>query len=162
VLIRSVTNITTALNDCGLPDNVNIEADYGGTTFEVPCEDESDEYGTNVIGFGEVPKRLGSDTIAFTCPYEDRLTGDYVEADILINQEIPWALSVEECIGFEELLEATVTHEMGHVFGLGHVNERRHGDLTMSTRSNGPCTPDEISLGLGDILGLEELYGSTP
>jgi hypothetical protein len=42
---------------------------------------------------------------------------------------------------------------------LGHVNERRHVDLTMITRSNGPCTADEITLGLGDVLALEELYG---
>ncbi len=77
---------------------------------------------------------------------------------MVINSAMPWALSQEECLGWEELLEATATHEFGHIFGLAHVSERLHGDLTMSPTSNGPCDAEEISLGLGDILGLEELY----
>ena len=158
VLERSVNNIATAFNDCGLADNVDIEAIYKGPTREPPCGEEG-TYGLNVIGFGEVPERLGANTIAYTCPYEDNVTGDYVEADIAINRDVDWAMSLEDCQGFEELLEATITHEVGHVFGLDHVTERRHGDLTMSTRSNGACTDDEISLGLGDVLALEELYG---
>ena len=158
VLERSVNNIATAFNDCGLPDNVDIEAIYKGHTREAPCGEEG-TYGLNVIGFvARIPDSLSANTIAYTCPYEDNVTSEYVEADIAINQDVEWAVSVEDCEGFEELLEATVTHEVGHVFGLGHVNERRHGDLTMSTRSNGPCTEDEITLGLGDVLALEELY----
>ena len=46
----------------------------------------------------------------------------------------------------------------GHVFGLAHVSEEDHGDQTMSRMSNGFCFENETSLGLGDILGLEELY----
>jgi hypothetical protein len=77
---------------------------------------------------------------------------------MLINSDIDWALSEESCRRGEELLEATITHEFGHIFGLSHVSERTHGDLTMSPTSNGPCVADEITLGLGDVLGLEELY----
>jgi hypothetical protein len=77
---------------------------------------------------------------------------------MVINSAIPWALSGEACDWHTELLEPTTTHEFGHAFGLSHVSERLHGALTMSPMSNGPCATDETSLGLGDILGLEELY----
>jgi hypothetical protein len=155
VLTRSVANITNARNDCGLPDKVSATAEYVGPTTEPPCvSDLADGY--NSVGFGELRPDEDEDTIAFVCTYgsDDHV----VEADMLINSEISWALSEGECEGDQELLEATVTHEFGHVFGLTHVSERLHGDLTMSPTSNGPCETEEISLGLGDILGLEELY----
>jgi hypothetical protein len=55
-------------------------------------------------------------------------------------------------------LQSTVTHERGHTFGLGHVSESSHGNLTMSDRSNGPCQSSERSLGRGDVLGLGNKY----
>jgi len=95
-------------------------------------------------------------TLAFVC----RLPSwkSVTEVDMAINSAIPWALSVDACDWYSELLEPTATHEFGHVFGLDHVSERLHSALTMSPMSNGPCSTDETSLGLGDILGVEELY----
>jgi hypothetical protein len=155
VLTRSVENITNARNDCGLPDKVDATATYEGTTTRAPCEtDTSDGY--NTVGFAELPDDVEPDTLAFACPYA--AGGEMVEVDILINSAIPWALSEQTCKRYEELLEATMTHEFGHVFGLSHVSERTHGDLTMSPTSNGPCDAEEITLGLGDVLGLQELY----
>jgi hypothetical protein len=55
-------------------------------------------------------------------------------------------------------VESTVAHERGHTFGLGHVPESGHGNLTMSDRSNGPCQLSERSLGRGDVRGLGEKY----
>ena len=156
VLKRSVENIVTARNDCGLPDRVAATASFVGVAVESPCVEDGD-YGKNVIGFGPLPDDIEDTSLAVTCPFFDTVTDEYVEADILINEEIDWALTEDECI-FEELLEPTVTHEVGHAFGLAHVNERQHGDLTMSTDSNGACSTEETTLGLGDILGLEELY----
>jgi hypothetical protein len=153
VLIRSAENITAGRNDCGLPDRIDATARYAGTTTEPPCAASLAD-GFNTVGFGK-PDDEDRDLLAYVCPYGIR---DVIEADIVINSEMPWALSADECRGFGELLEATMTHEFGHAFGLGHVSERQHGELTMSPTSNGPCSPDEISLGLGDILGLEELY----
>jgi len=158
VIKTGVANITAARNDCGLPDEVAAQAVYLGPTEVEPCTDEGD--GVNVIGFGRMPRDLGVDLIAVTCPYTFIQTDEIAEADVIISEDIDWALSLDTCSGMQELLESTVTHELGHVFGLAHVSERRHGDLTMSPRSNGPCDDSESSLGLGDVLGLEELYGT--
>ncbi len=155
VLEQSFANITGASNDCGRGDAVAAEASYAGTTALQPCDGAFAD-GTNVVGFGSLPRRARGRTLAIACPY---LSGNrIVEADILINEDVEWALNLGDCRGFREMLEATMTHEIGHAFGLGHVSERRHGELTMSTRSNGSCNLDEASLGLGDLLGLEELY----
>ena len=54
-----------------------------------------------------------------------------------------------------------LAHERGHTFGLDHVSESTHGNLTMSDRSNGPCQSSERSLGRGDVLGLASKYWIT-
>jgi hypothetical protein len=153
VVQRAFDNITRARNGCGLPDRVGAEAIYIGTTSEVPCALSNTH---NVVGFGRVPRRLGRDAIAYVCPFHE--DGQVFATDIVLNTQVSWALSIDDCRRDEELLEPTVTHEVGHVFGLGHVGERNHPDLTMSTRSNGACNDEESTLGLGDVLGLEELY----
>ena len=124
VLEQSFANITSAFNDCGRADAVAAEASYEGTTELKPCGATFAD-GTSVVGFGSLPRRLRGRTLAIACPY---LSGDrIVEADVLINEDVQWALNLDDCRGFRELLEATMTHEIGHAFGLGHVSERRHG-----------------------------------
>ena len=51
-----------------------------------------------------------------------------------------------------------MTHERGHTFGLNHVAETGHGNLTMSPLINGPCQINERTLGRGDVLGLDRKY----
>jgi hypothetical protein len=69
-----------------------------------------------------------------------------------------WALSMSSCHGNMVMLESTVTHEAGHVFGLDHVGENKHGRLTMSPYLDGPCENGEATLGKGDVAGLASLY----
>jgi hypothetical protein len=149
VLIRSFSNITRASNDCGLPDNVSATHNYLGTTStKAKCGRRDSR---NVVGFGA----LSSGTLAVTCYWTKG--NRIVEADMQINSRERWALSVASCFD-EELLEPTITHEAGHVFGLDHVGERRHGRLTMSTIGDGLCDNEESSLGLGDVRAMEALY----
>jgi hypothetical protein len=77
----------------------------------------------------------------------------------VINEDEPWALSADRCRRQQLILEATVTHEVGHAFGLDHVGQKKHGHLTMSPKV-GACDNGPSTLGLGDLLGLEELYGA--
>ena len=149
VLRRSFTNVTTAHNDCGLPDNVSATHTYLGTTSLRPRCNQMD--GHNVVGF----KSLPFGTLAVTCYWISGNT--IVEADMQINSDEDWALSQAACF-HQILLEATITHEAGHVFGLDHVGERKHGRLTMSPFVDGQCNNNESTLGLGDVKGLEHLY----
>ena len=157
VLKRSFDNITSARNDCGLADTVSATSTYLGTTSFAPSVTRRGNCaardGRNVIGFGPLPWGI----LAVTC-VRSNSAGRMTEADIRINSNITWALSVSSCSFVKELLEPTMTHEIGHAFGLGHVSESKHGRLTMSTFSDGPCSNAESTLGLGDVRGLRHLY----
>ena len=149
VFKKSFSNITAARNDCGLPDNVSATHTYLGTTnLRARCNRRDFN---NVIGF----QRLEPGVLAVTCFWISN--SRIVEADIQVNSRERWALTLSGCVA-QWMLEATMTHEAGHVFGLDHVGERRHGRLTMSPYLDGPCQLSEATLGRGDVLGLEALY----
>jgi len=154
-LVRSFNNITKEHNDCGRPDKVSATNSYDGRVSRAPNISKNGQCtgsdGKNAVGFGNLPAGV----LAVTCTR--RFGGFIVEADIRISTRFDWATTVAECHN-QELIEPTITHEAGHVFGLGHVGERRHPLLTMSTQSDGPCNDAASTLGLGDMLGLEALY----
>jgi hypothetical protein len=146
---HSFANVTGVRNDCGRADNVSAEAQYMGTTSRrASCKGPD---GHSVISFGDLPYGV----LAVTCYWARK--GHIFEADMRINKWEWWSLSMRRCRD-QPLLEATVTHEVGHIFGLGHPSERLHGRLTMSPFLDGPCENSEVTLGLGDILALEKLY----
>jgi hypothetical protein len=149
VLNKAFSNITDVNNDCGLPDNVSATHTYLGTTSTRAKCGRRDSH--NVIGFNQ----LEFGVLAVTC-YWTR-GGRITEADMQITTLEQWALSPSSCFN-EMILEATVTHEAGHVFGLDHVGERKHGRLTMSPYIDGSCDDNESTLGWGDIRGLEAMY----
>lgn len=152
ILKRSFDNITGANNDCGRADSVGASHAYLGKTTRSPnCRSRD---GFNVIGFG----RLEWGVLAVTCFWQSGDGQRIVEADVKINTRETWALSLGACQGDTLMLESVMTHEAGHVFGLDHIAERRHGRLTMSPFIDGPCENDEATLGRGDMLGLERLY----
>lgn len=146
---RGYGNIVNARNDCGRPDRVSATASYLGKTSARPNCSTRDQ--RNVVGFRSLP----ADVLARTCWWVS--SGRIIEADIQINSGFAWATSLASC-RFQPMLEAVMTHEVGHAFGLGHVGERKHGRLTMSTRLDGNCNNGEATLGLGDVRALQQLY----
>jgi hypothetical protein len=155
VVRKSYSNVTGAYNDCGRADRISAQNVYDGHTTRLAnvskggwCTQGDNR---NVVSFGRLPQGV----LAVTCT-ESR-HGEITEADIRVNSHYNWALSKSTC-SHQELLEPTLTHEVGHVYGVGHVGERKHPLLTMSVASDGACNNEASTLGLGDMLALESLY----
>jgi len=155
VIKDSFRNVVNSRNDCGMADQVSASQSYLGTTSRRPGINASGGCtgtdGHNVVGFG----RLNGGYSGFTCIWW--VDNEIVEADIRLDTNTPWALSLGSCSG-ELMMEALVTHEVGHAYGLGHVGEAKHGRQTMSTYIDGLCENQESTLGRGDVLGLRQLY----
>jgi hypothetical protein len=156
-LKTSVNNITKSNNGCGLADQVSATNSYKGTTTAssdvtagLQCLNPN---GQNVTEFGPINT---SGVLAATCTYWTGTNGDIYAASVRINTGFEWWVSgsCSSAIG----LKATMTHEYGHAYGLSHVDEQNHGDLTMSTNINSACSNFEASLGKGDVLALRDLY----
>jgi hypothetical protein len=152
----AVQNITKVNNNCGLADRVTAKGAYQGTTTrgtnigkDSSCTSSD---GKSVVGFGN----LLSTDLGFTCWWT---SGNHtVEADLRLNKvEYTWVVNIGGHCVTKFSIEAVATHEVGHIYGLGHVNEALHGWLTMSPVIL-PCQASETTLGLGDVRGLEAQY----
>jgi hypothetical protein len=154
-LKQAMKNITQSRNDCGLPDEVSASASYLGRTTRGTRIGSSSSCSVtdnhNVVAFGD----LSSSTVGFTCWwYQGTRT---VEADVQLNKnDFSWVVAGQPCVN-SFVVQGVATHEFGHVFGLGHVSQSNHANLTMSTAIY-PCDNSDASLGLGDVLGLRAHY----
>ncbi|MFO1538934.1 MAG: matrixin family metalloprotease [Chloroflexota bacterium] len=156
VLRRAAANVVRGRNDCGRPDRIGAAMRYLGRTARAPGVTRAGRCGlrdgVNVVGFGRLPDGFAGITCVWT------VNGTIIEADIRLARGVTWATTPVGCTD-GALLESVATHEVGHVFGLGHVSEERHGRLTMSVRLDGVCDDAEATLGYGDLLGMEAIYG---
>lgn len=123
-------------------------------TTEAECFPSGNTDGINVISFGPLP----DDAVAVTCTYTYR--GDIWQSDVMLNDH-PGLFTLRprspSCEASYDL-QAVMTHERGHSFGLAHVPESPHtAALTMSS-AMGWCDPSGRSLGSGDLAGLSRLY----
>ena len=161
-LRRATANVANTRNACRLSDRVPAGMTYAGATRATAGVTASGGCGRNdssssVVSFGGLP----SGTLAVTCTYYDVVSGlDPVTAsDIKVNTGPTWTTNptATSCRNRYDL-ESILTHERGHTFGLSHVAESTHRNLTMSTRINGRCQAAERALGRGDVLGLDGKY----
>ncbi|MBA2570356.1 MAG: hypothetical protein H0V04_04145 [Chloroflexi bacterium] len=153
---RAVQNVTGEDNVCSRGDRISATKGYLGTTSRRPgvtsngyCSGKAD--GRSVIGFGDLPSR----SIAVACVRTS--SGRTYDGDIKISWHKAWETRRSWCSGRELMIEAGMTHEFGHIFGLAHVSSSSSWSLTMQPIVN-YCTMGHATLGLGDMLGLERKY----
>ena len=158
---RAGARVVNTKSRCRMGDRVPAGLVYEGKTgqganvdgFNCKNNDEN-----SVVAFGDLP----SGVLAVTCNWGIVRPGydETVASDIKVNKQgVRWTTSPSSrsCRGMWDL-EGVMTHERGHTFGLGHVAESGHGNLTMSTNINGTCQMAERSLGRGDVFGLGNKY----
>lgn len=158
-LWSAANGIAIARNGCNRADHVSAEHQYLGRVSlaeyldgEAACQQVD---GKNVVSFASLPE----DTLGLSCTYSEPGPDNIAdETDIFLRSAERWH-SVGSGYACDDAynIEAIATHEFGHSFGLGHVSECHHPELTMSTRT-AKCDSSERTLGWGDLRGLEALY----
>lgn len=161
-LVNGFNAVTSSMNDCGLADDVDATQQYGGNS---PVGTGIDHQGTcpaagdkrYVTDFGNLPATM----LARTCWRGIHAEGywEITEADTKIRSAAALFTGAvpPKCSGARFSIAAIMAHEVGHAFGMGHVEEAGHGDLTMS-QVTPACSTSPYSLGLGDVRGLGLLY----
>lgn len=153
-------NVANTLNRCRLGDRVPAGIAYKGYTARqalagggsCPPGD-----GVNAVSFGDLPRALA---VACTRYRLEEGYGVVTSSDVKIdNTGTLWTTNpnARSCKRRYDL-EGIMTHERGHTFGLHHVPEDAHPNLTMGPVINGACQSSERSLGRGDVLGLGSKY----
>jgi hypothetical protein len=155
-LTTAANDITSGYNNCGMADKVSATDTYKGTTSTTTNISTAAAClsgdGKNVVGFGTLP----SSYLAYTCWWTSG--NSTIEADVKLNKaSYTWYVTKPPSCSNKWDVQGTATHEFGHVFGLGHVDEGTHANLTMSPVI-GECQSSEQTLGLGDVKGLESKY----
>lgn len=167
-----------------------LEAAWAHWEIEAPCATLSTTYmgvregnrtgkdddDVNTIYFDDPADTAGAGIlgVTYTTPTSDvafTLSGDtYVyakDSDIVFNDDIDWASNedIDNGCSQEYALEAVATHEIGHLWGLGHSCEEGEACPELDERyatmywSIGPCSTYQSVLKSDDIEGITALYG---
>ncbi|WP_019819168.1 matrixin family metalloprotease [Saccharomonospora saliphila] len=164
-IVRANRTMTDVRDDCGLPrPDGRARSEYLGDTRASANIDSGAGCtsgfpdGDNTVSWG--PFDSGLNYLALTCTMSSSATEQIYEADIYLasNRNLTLDLPKKGCSRLWDV-EAVATHEWGHAFGLGHVDEETNGDLTMSPAITS-CDTSARTLGLGDHRGLDALYGA--
>jgi matrixin len=160
------TNILTENNNCGFSDAMNGSAKYLGNTSKRAemdaqgnCQGFLARDGANVVDFGDLPVNGTVITLGTACVWYYSAIGEISEADVRLNKvDAKWTTSPGTNCSNRYDVESVATHEVGHAYGMDHVSESTHANLTMSTNINGPCELSERTLGWGSWSILSTYY----
>lgn len=109
--------------------------------------------GVHVLSHWPFPDRR----LAVTVSAHEQTTGELIDADILVNGEMAFALLEDERAGEPRYdIELVLTHELGHVLGLG---ESAVPDATMWPTIR-PGELERRELAADDVDGISTLYAT--
>jgi hypothetical protein len=154
-------NMRKGRNTCGKPNLRTPVGHDDGRTATQPNIKPGDTsvtcgaYNThNVVGFGNLPGGL----LGWTCYWYLSRTGRMGAADIMIDTGGSLTTHLPSPCTNQWDLEGIVTHEFGHAYGMAHTGSG-HSNLTMQHAAT-PCSTYARTLGLGDWLGMKQMYGA--
>jgi hypothetical protein len=140
-----VTAITTSANTWDKETSYQVFSYKSTTTRSAGKYD-----GYNVVAWGKYRKGVIGVTYLWS------ISGRVIETDTMLNNLYSWSLS-----GASGKMDVQniMTHEFGHWCGLADLYDSKDYYLTMYGYSGYGITYQR-DLGLGDIIGLREVYGS--
>jgi hypothetical protein len=145
---------------------VALSAQFVGFTSAEPSSDD----GISVIGFqsrADLDRTLGATQFSF-----DDVTGNLIESDIFLNSSFDWSVTPSGSAGRFDV-QSIVTHELGHLHGLGHSalgeTELRPGGGRRVLAKQAVMFPiafpagniDDRAPKADDQAGMGEIYAST-
>lgn len=167
---KAATSITSADSPCTSGDGVSATFNFmGWDSHESDMDDDTGDClwtgdsGDDTVSTVDV-NPLPSGALGRACwigPNGPGSNGNLVEGDIGLRSLSPWTYLPGEasCFNYpaKYSVRATLTHEMGHIFGLAHVANDSQRYLTMYPRQD-RCDNSISTLGRGDVDGLRALY----
>jgi hypothetical protein len=160
---RAAEAVAGGANRCGLRRTLGMVEHYAGTTRRnagVSADGRcARPDGTNEVSFGS----LAAGLLAVTCVWwrtgRHGADAGTVEADIRISATAGLFFTTAGTCRERFDLQGAITHEFGHVYGLGHVSGVSHPAMVMGD-SLPPCDTAHRGLGLGDYAMLRAHYRS--